>query len=112
MAEDIDRIRAALDYIPADDRDVWVHMGMAVKSVLGQGGFAIWDTWSPRAADKYDAQAAQAVWKSIDQNGGIGIGSLFNQAKQHGWKPERTAPRAAHGPIIVKEAARYTYTDA
>src|SRR5262249_22885849 len=83
-------IREALDSIPADDRDVWVQMGMAVKSALpGKGGFRLWDKWS-QGADNYDSKAAQAVWKSIDENGPTKIGSLFHEAKKHGWKPKPT----------------------
>ena len=33
-----DTLTAALYSIPAEDRDTWVQMGMAIKSELGDGG--------------------------------------------------------------------------
>jgi hypothetical protein len=40
------RIREALQFIPASDRDTWVKMGMAIKSEVGDAGFALWEGWS------------------------------------------------------------------
>ena len=36
---ELERIRAALACLSADDRDRWLRMGMAVKSALGEDGF-------------------------------------------------------------------------
>ena len=80
-----DTLTAALYSIPADDRDTWVQVGMAIKSELGDGGFDLWDGWS-RQSDRYKATDAHAVWRSIKQyNGGITIGTLYHTAKEHGW---------------------------
>jgi len=43
-----ENIRRALERIPAADRDVWLRMGMAVKSGFGEAGFDLWDEWSQR----------------------------------------------------------------
>jgi putative DNA primase/helicase len=82
---DYEVIRTALFSIPAQDRDTWVHMGMAVKSELGEDGFPLWDAWS-QTADNYNAKDAKAVWRSIKANGGVSIGSLFHEAKRYGWR--------------------------
>ena len=37
MTGDLERIREALHFIPASDRDTWLRMGMAVKSEFGEG---------------------------------------------------------------------------
>ncbi|MDR3429989.1 DUF3631 domain-containing protein [Silvimonas sp.] len=81
-----DRIQAALAHVAADDRAVWYRMGMAVKSELGEAGFALWDNWS-QSADSYNAKSAKAVWKGIKETGGVTIASLFHEAMQHGYKP-------------------------
>jgi putative DNA primase/helicase len=81
-----ERIQQALAFIPAHDRDVWVRVGMAIKSEVGEDGFPLWDTWS-QTADNYNAKDAKAVWRSIKVNGGVSIGSLFHEAKGHGWRP-------------------------
>ena len=92
-----DTLRAALYSISPEDRDTWVEIGMAIKSEMGDGGFALWDGWS-RQSDRYKAADARAVWRSIKQrNGGITIGTLYHTAKENGWQgeaPVKTAPSA------------------
>ena len=81
---DADRIFSALTYVDASDRDVWLKMGMAVKSELGEHGFDAWDTWG-QSSDNYNAADSKTVWRSIRPDGKVGIGSLFHEAKQRGW---------------------------
>lgn len=81
---DTDIIREALDYIPANDRDLWVKMAMSVKSELGEAGFELWDAWS-RKDDGYNPADAKSVWKSAKANGKITAGTLFWYAKDSGW---------------------------
>lgn len=88
------RIESALSFVPAEDRDVWVAMAMAVKFELGDAGFELWDAWS-RTADNYNARAARAVWRSC-RGRGVTSGTLFHTAKAHGWvdreKPDMASP--------------------
>ena len=89
LAGDPERIRAALNCIPADNRDTWLRMGMAVKSELGDAGFDVWDGWSQQA-DSYNAHDARAVWRSIRSNGKVTAGTLFHEAKANGWRDDGT----------------------
>lgn len=90
-----DRIAAALRHIPADDRETWVKCGMAVKSGLGEQGFDLWDEWS-RTSDRYQAKAAQTVWRSFKPEGALSLGTLFYIAGEYGWGPGADAsPRKA-----------------
>ena len=84
---DTDRIRSALSYIDAADRDVWLRMGMAIKAELGEHGFDTWDAWG-QTADNYNATDSKTVWRSIRPDGKVGIGSLFHEAKQRGWQDD------------------------
>lgn len=87
---DVATIESALAAIPPDcERPVWVRMGMAVKSELGDDGFHFWDAWSQTGAS-YNARDARDVWKSIRPGGGIGIATLFHIAKANGWKPDNS----------------------
>lgn len=84
----VGRIRDALRFIPADDRDLWVKIGMAVKSELGNDGFDIWNEWSHiQGGDTYNLKDATAVWKSIKLSGRTTILSLYREARYHGWRP-------------------------
>ncbi|OOO03602.1 MAG: DNA primase TraC [Chromatiales bacterium USCg_Taylor] len=89
MTGDIERIREALQFIPASDRDTWVKMGMAVKSELGDAGFDVWEAWSLEA-DSFNAKDARDVWKSIRGNGKVTAGTLFHEAKANGWRDDGT----------------------
>lgn len=81
------QIQSALSYLDAFDRDLWVKAAMAIKSELGEAGFYLWNDWSA-TADNYKAADALAVWRGIKPLGGIGIGSLFHEAKSNGWQYE------------------------
>lgn len=87
-------IEQALSYIDPNNRDTWVKMGAAIKSELAQNGFAIWDNWSQQGSS-YRAQDAKSVWKSLIA-GRINIGTLFYEARQNGYHPEKpyTPPSA------------------
>ena len=88
--ETVGRIRDALACLPADDRALWVRIGMAVKSALGDEGFELWDAWS-RTSDRYREQDARTVWRSIEPDGGITLGTLFHEVAQYGKGRERPA---------------------
>ncbi|MDP2030763.1 MAG: DUF3987 domain-containing protein [Thiobacillus sp.] len=83
------RIREALQFIPASDRDTWVKMGMAIKSEVGDAGFDLWEGWSLQA-DSFNAKDARDVWKSIRINGKVTAGTLFHEAKSNGWRDDGT----------------------
>ena len=87
MLNELERIREALQFIPASDRDTWVKMGMAIKSEVGHEGFDAWDTWSQQA-ESYRPATAREVWKSIKAGGGVSIGTLYHEAKAAGWRDD------------------------
>lgn len=93
-----ERIRSALSYIDATDRDVWVAMAMATKAEIGDAGFDIWDEWS-QTADNYRPDSAKAVWRSVKEYGGISGGTLFKTAMEHGWRDDGAHHRATHAEI-------------
>jgi len=87
MRNDLDRIREALPFIDASDRETWLRMGMAIKSELGDAGFDAWEAWSLQA-ESFNTKDARDVWKSIRANGGVSIGTLFYEAKANGWRDD------------------------
>ena len=89
MTAELSRIREAIQFIPAIDRDTWVRMGMAIKSELGDAGFDAWDAWSQQA-ESYKPATAREVWKSIKAGGGVNIGTLYHEAKANGWRDDGT----------------------
>jgi hypothetical protein len=105
----IDELRSALAYLPADDRDTWVRFGHALK-LLGQSGFMLWDEWSQRS-DKYDPAEQTRVWSSLKPNA-LHFETIFFAAQQVGWvnplastAPSLPDPIAAPAVITTQAAA-------
>lgn len=87
MRNDLDRIREALQFIDASDRETWLRMGMAIKSELADTGFDVWEAWSLQA-ESFNTKDARDVWKSIRAGGKVTIGTLFYEAKASGWRDD------------------------
>lgn len=82
---DPNRVRDALQWIPADERQVWLNVGMALHDWGHSEGRSIWDEWS-RASSKFDAADQERTWNSFESSGGITLGTLFDLAKKGGWR--------------------------
>lgn len=87
MTTDIDRIRDALQFIDASDRETWLRMGMAIKAELADTGFDLWEAWSLQA-ESFNGKDARDVWKSIRAGGKVTVGTLFYEAKANGWRDD------------------------
>ena len=85
MNANLETIRAALAFIPPIDRDLWLRMGMATKSALGEEGFHAWDEWS-RQDESYNERDAKAAWRSLKANGKVTVGTLIHEAQRRGFK--------------------------
>jgi hypothetical protein len=97
---DDERIAGALAAINADDRDVWLEIGMALHAHFGEAGKGLWNRWSQTSA-KYDAQDLDRVWGSFNGSG-ITINTLFFHARAAGWKPKECEVRSAAGYFISR----------
>ncbi|MEJ1341049.1 MAG: PriCT-2 domain-containing protein [Candidatus Sedimenticola sp. (ex Thyasira tokunagai)] len=101
-----DEIWSALSTIPADGRETWVKVGMAIKSELGDAGFSLWDGWS-QSAGNYSERAARDVWCSF-KDGSIKIATLFHLAKENGWNAfkasQKPKPRPKVAPTPLKQS--------
>ncbi|MBE0435642.1 MAG: bifunctional DNA primase/polymerase, partial [Methylomicrobium sp.] len=88
---EVKRIRAALAYIPADDREIWLKIGMALNSTQAEDqAFGLWCEWAMQS-EKFDLADSRRVWASFKPNG-VAMGSLFAAAKARGWTPPDNRP--------------------
>ena len=81
---DLNRARDALHAIPPDlPRDEWVRVGMGAHAA----GLAFDDfnNWSA-GADTYKERDARDTWRSFKPGRGVGEGTLFKLADEHGHK--------------------------
>lgn len=84
--EPLDRILEALDCIPADHREVWLRVGMALHNESGGSdeGFRIWDHWSRSSPQKYDEQDQVRTWKGFrEPSNPVTIASVYASAASH-----------------------------
>jgi RecA-family ATPase len=92
-------LAAALAVIPADDRELWVRMGHALKT-LGEAAKPLWHEWSARSV-KYDSADAERVWASF-QPDRTGLEAIFAEARRCGWAG--TSPRTGRNsgdPVLL-----------
>lgn len=95
----------ALSFVPSDERDVWVRMGMALKSEFGDDAYVGWCEWSANASS-YSASACKSSWRSFKNGGGVGIGSLFDAAKSFGFVFNADEVEISPAEIAERQAAR------
>ena len=102
MTADIDRALDALNAInPNCGRDEWV------KSLMGAHAagvpFEEADKWSAQG-DSYNPADTRDTWRSIKPGKGVGAGTLFKLAAEHGWrmnggKPQQRPIQAVRKPV-------------
>lgn len=92
----LSNLRSALASVNADERELWVRMGLALKG-LGDKGFQLWDEWS-KTSRKYDREDSLRVWDSLRPTA-IGYKSVFSEAQENwGWEnPEARKNRTSDG---------------
>lgn len=108
MTTTLEQVRNALTFIPAaTQRDEWARLAMSVKSEFPDAtGFDLFDSWSQTDPDGYDPTAVRDTWRSVKASGGIGIGTLFHIAKQHGYSPKADEQSGNHQTTAEREAHR------
>ena len=104
MLTDTAKAIDALHAIPPDlPREEWVKVGMAAQAAGLD--FDTFNEWSAGAGN-YSERDARDTWRSFKPGKGVGAGTLFRVAAEHGWrmgegKPQQRqqqAPRKAAEP--------------
>ena len=113
MIADTAKAIEALHAIPPDlPRDEWVKVGMGAHAAGVD--FDTFDAWSASAGN-YDAAASRNTWRSIKPGKGVGAGTLYRVAAEHGWRmgegkpqkrPMRAPRKAAESPRKPAQSMR------
>lgn len=77
-------LRAALSVMSSDDYDLWIKVGLALKS-YGEKGFLIFQTWSSTSEKYQGEEEIRHKWETFEPKE-ISIGSIFHLAKENGWR--------------------------
>jgi hypothetical protein len=95
MDRDAKLAREALPYLHrmAGDYDSWLRIGMSLTP-LGTVGLSLWEEWSQTCPEKYSEGACERKWRTFGSKGvgDVTLGTLFHEAKRHGWDRTRSAP--------------------
>lgn len=106
QTHEIERAHDALQAIPPDlPRDVWVRVGMGAQAAGLD--FDAFDAWSAGAGN-YNAAACRDTWRSIKPGKGVGAGTLYAVAAEHGWQHAggKTQQRAVQAPTKATQPQR------
>ena len=106
--EKVREIRSALGAVPADDREVWIGIGMALHSTrAGRQALELWTDWS-KTSSKFDAEDQVRTWNSFrSDDGGRTLSTLFGIAKSNGWsEPVTVLPESGVKIAAVRESAQ------
>jgi hypothetical protein len=88
----IEDLRDALEAIPSDERELWVRIGLALKTI-GPKGKQLWLEWSKKSP-KFNLGDAERVWGSMDPRE-THFRTVFHEA-QNNW--DWTNPRSKPNP--------------
>ena len=72
-----------LKLIEPNDREIWIKVAMALKSLFGDAGLGLFLPWSAQS-NKYDEEEATRQWQSISAKGGVTGDTLRYLARQGG----------------------------
>lgn len=83
----------ALPHIDCNDRENWLHVGMALHSTGDGRAYQWWMDWSATSS-KFDGRDQVRVWRSFSGRGlsGVGLPTLFHMAQTSGWVNHPDAP--------------------
>ncbi|MDA9982531.1 DUF5906 domain-containing protein [Gammaproteobacteria bacterium] len=87
QAGELSDIEDALNFIDPGSYDVWLTVGMALKtSSDSDEAFQCWCRWAKRS-DKFDEEASRQKWHSFTaaRDAGVTVGTIYFLARQNGW---------------------------
>jgi len=110
VSADAQDVRDALHHLQADDYDLWIKVGLALKQAFPSDGLAIFDAWSATCEEKYEGEArTRQRWNRFrPRPGGVTIATIFHLAREAGWAGRRaTATRVE--PLVLWNAGTADY---
>ena len=92
-----EQVREMLSFIPADDYEVWLTIGCALRRE--EYDFSLWDAWSQKSVEygkpPTTADKMPAKWESFQEERDqeeqelpeATLGTIYHHAQTHGWQP-------------------------
>ena len=99
-----------LSFIPADEYEVWIKVGMCLK----YEGYSVadWDAWSSHSS-KYNPGDCEAKWDTFDtEKNTVTGGYIVNLAKYYGYLPPKDRPKLERTSTAAAREIIPDHTDA
>lgn len=88
-------ILGALPSIPAEERDTWLRVGMALHSTGHPDAQSTWDEWSATTtADNFSPGVNERTWDAFKPDGALDYRTIFALAQVNGWVNPRRGEAA------------------
>lgn len=106
---ELEEVSEALSHLDPNeyDYDQWVRLLFAAHAGAGgsEEGFAVFDAWSQRFK-RYTREETEKQWRFArsKKDGGITVGTLFAEARKHGYVPLSQRPSADGLEVIEDES--------
>ena len=91
------QLNSAFNAIPSDNRELWVNLGHAAKTLDANGGDEgkeAWLEWSAKS-EKFDPDDAQNKWESFNPTS-TSYEKIFETAVEFGWDVQSESARIGH----------------
>ena len=82
-------IEEALTHISPNGYEVWLNVGMALRSYEKEDLCELWDNWSQTGNTYEGSDKIVKKWESFSTDGGITIATIFKLAIDNGYKNKR-----------------------
>lgn len=95
----------ALEFIPSDDYDVWVRVGLALAMTApSERAASTWLAWSARSP-KFDERSAHKKWRELSRSarGDVTHRAIFALAMEAGW-PNDAGHEVTERGIVMPDA--------
>ena len=91
----LEEVRRMLDVVPADDRDLWRHVGIILGRAFNRSEdawklYGEWaGKWKGKRSHNHDAQMREAFYdiSQQDAESELSLGTIVHHAKENGWTP-------------------------
>jgi len=105
---DIDKTKAALKIVPAEEYRIWWRVSGLLHNEFGEEGFPLFDDWSKSCPAKYNEHKVKRKWRDCRKITDIWIGTLYRFANevQPGWSEEYDKKALEEALEAIREAAK------
>jgi hypothetical protein len=94
-----DAVASALEALPNQDLpyDNWIRIGLATKAPIGDAGLLLFMRWSAKSKKDHPEFTAK-TYNGLHDIHSIGVGTLYDEAKKHGWVSDPSTLSTAPSP--------------